>query len=131
MGQKIESWSNHITSLIHTIRRWPSQCRGLENYTFCSGCPRPVQCRAQRSQVQNLNVLICRMGSQHNLTSGSMCRCALRGTPGLSSHKFGCSIAGSPLQSPLPLESLQAEAGRWKTDRKTRQLYKHPQAALM
>lgn len=71
------------------------------------------------------------MESQYNLTWGSMCRCALHGTPGLSSHQFGCSIASSPLRSPLSLESLQAEAGRWKTDRKTRQLYKHPQAALM
>lgn len=30
-----------------------------------------------------------------------------------------------------PWRASQAEAGRWKTDRKTRQLYKHPQAALM
>lgn len=38
---------------------------------------------------------------------------------------------GEPRRPGGPWRASQAEAGRWKTDRKTRQLYKHPQAALM
>lgn len=75
-------------------------------------------------------MLICLMGSQHNLAVGSMFRRAPCGAPEFSSQGIGCCIASSPLWSPLPLRGLQAEAGRWKTERR-RQLYKHPQAVLM
>lgn len=67
--------------------------------------------------MQDLRVFTCRLGSQHNLTVESVRRRGLCGAWELSSLRIGRCTVSSPLWSPLPLRGLQAEAGRWKTER--------------
>lgn len=118
--EKTEAWGGAVTSLIHTIRGLPSQIEPVPwaaELQLLEGTSQACPMLSLEEESPGPQFLVCRMGSRHNLIVGRMCRHALPGTPDLPSQRSACCIASSPLWSPLPLRGMQAEAGRWKTER--------------